>query len=189
MKKDIQELQAECSILWLDFNNCKAHFPYLSPDMKGRTRFKTAPYYLNQGFSIELAFSRGLSDEDINRINRVSSWLNKNFIIRLYAFLDFFGVIRRANQTSEGSKIDFTLQGAEHINIVRRLRHCFAHSSGEYDPENEDHQKTVMLIKNTLGISIDGLTDWPISIDTVLKPLLDGCISYANQINVASGST
>lgn len=180
MKKNMQELSAVGEILWRDFNNCKAHFPYVPPDAKGAKVVKTAPFYIRQGFNIEIVFSEGLSEEDIERINQISHWLNQNFIIRLCAVLESFGVI----STAKAGQINFSLEGAEHVNIVRRLRNCFAHSSGRYDPKDKKHGKTMKLIADELGISINGLTDWPISIDTVLKPLYDGCIRYAMQKSI-----
>lgn len=139
---------------------------------------RTAPYYIAQGFDIELTFSEGISEEGIKRINGISRWLNENFVIRLCAILESFRVI---SSSALSNRIDFDVEGAKHVNIVRRLRHCFAHSSDRYDPTNKDHRKTMVLIGETLNIQTDGLTDWPISIDTVLRPLYEGCIKYARQ--------
>jgi hypothetical protein len=181
MEKDIEGLRATCEILWRDFNNCKAHFPYVPLEAKGAKRVRTAPFYIAQGFDVEFMFNKGISEEGIKRINQIGHWLNQNFVIRLCAVLESFGVIAGSTQTTVHRRIDFGLEGAEHVNIVRRLRNCFAHSSGRYDPKDPEHQKTLKLISHTLGIPVDGLTDWPISIDTVLKPLYDGCIKYAMQ--------
>jgi hypothetical protein len=181
MKKSVEEFVAACETLWRDFNNCKAHFPYVSPEAKGEKLVGTAPYYIAQGFNVQFFFSEGISEEDIKRINKISHWLNQNFIIRLCAILESYGVISTAGTSNQ---IDFNIEGAKHVNLVRRLRHCFAHSSGRYDPNNNKHRETMGFINETLGVSTEGITDWPISINTVLRPLYEGCIKYAMQKNV-----
>ena len=175
MGKDLEDLIEACKALWHDFNNCKAHFPHVSPSAKGARVVHTAPYYITQGFDISFEFSQGISEDGIKKINKISHWLNQNYVIRLCAILESFGIL------SNSTKINFDLEGSEHVNIVRRLRNCFAHSTGRYDPTNNDHITTMELIRDKLGVSIDGLSDWNISIDTVLKPLYDGCIKYASQ--------
>jgi hypothetical protein len=184
MKKDIGQLRETCETLWRDFNNCKAHFPHVPPEMKGAKFVETAPCYIAQGFNVTFEFSDGISEEGIKRINQISHWLNQNFIIRLCAVLESFGIIASSTLTNGPNKIDFNLEGAKHVNVVRRLRNCFVHTSGRYDPTDYDHRKTMKLISDTLGTPVDGLTDWPISINTVLKPLYDGCIKYAIQKSV-----
>ena len=178
MSEDIAKLKEACETLWRDFNNCKAHFPYVPLEAKGLKRVRTAPFYIAQGFNVEFMFSEGISEEGIKRINQIGHWLNQNFVIRLCAILESFKVF------SNSISIDFSIHGSYHINIVRRLRHCFAHSSGRYNPNNKDHRDTMRFISETLGIDVDGLTDWPISIDTVLRPLYDGCIKYAIKRSV-----
>jgi hypothetical protein len=177
MGKDITNLQGACKALWLDFNNCKAHFPYVPLAAKGAKKVRTAPFYIEQGFDIEFYFSKGISEEGIQRINQIGHWLNQNFIIRLCAILESFEVISKA----ETNKIDFKFEGAKHVNIERRLRNCFVHSSGRYDPTDKNHKKTMQLIHDKLGVLTDGVADWPISIDKVLKPLYKGCVKYARQ--------
>jgi len=61
----------------------------------------------------------------------------------------------------------------ELINVLSRIE-------GELDflKEQKDRHK---LMKDKLGISIDGCTDWPLSIDTVIQPLFEGCIKYVKE--------
>ena len=175
MGKDLSDLLEALDILWKDFNNCRAHFPYIQEDAVGATSAQTAPYYVAQGFNISFVFSEGLSKEGILKINQIGHWINQNFVIRLCALLESYHVL------SNSIKIDFDIDGAEQINIVRRLRNYFAHSSGKYHPEDEDHKKTIELIRDNIGVSIDGRTEWPLSIDAVLSPLYEGCVKYSKQ--------
>ena len=136
---------------------------------------RTAPYYIKQGFDITFVFSEGVSAEGIDRINEIGHWISQNFVVRLCALLESFSVL--SNKIS----IDFNLDGANHVNIVRRLRHNFAHSSGRFHPNDSDHQKTMKLMQDYLGISIENLSAWPLAIDTVLEPLFEGCKEYAKN--------
>jgi hypothetical protein len=175
MNKNCDDLLESLESLWNSFNNCKAHFPYIPENAVGIKSADTAPYYIKQGFNISFVFSDGLSKEGILKINQIGHWINQNFIIRLCALLESYHVL------SNSINIDFCIDGAEHINIVRRLRNYFAHSSGKYDPEDKDHIKTIELIRNHIGISIDNRTEWPLSIKAVLEPLYEGCIRYSKQ--------
>ena len=77
--------------------------------------------------------------------------------------------------------INFHLNGAEYLNIVRRLRNRFAHSSGRLNPDDKEDLKTMELMRVNLKISIDGRTDWSLAINTVLEKLLEGCRLYVKE--------
>ena len=171
MTNNIREFIKTCETLWSDFPATKAN-------AIGQMTIRTAPYYIQQGFDISFQFNQPLSEQSIFKINQISHWLNQNFVIRLCAVLEYYGII------SNSKKIDFELEGAGHVNILRRLRNCFVHSSGKYNSEDKDHRKTLELIRNKLKISIDEPTNgvWPIMIDKVLRPLHSGCITYSLHI-------
>ncbi len=175
MNDEIEDLLAAIDILWKNFNNCKSHFPYMKKEAKGAKEVKTALYYINQGFDVRFVFSEGISEEGIKKINEVGHWINQNVIIRLCAILESYHII------SNTTEINFDLEGAEQVNISRRLRNCFTHSSGRYKADNKEHRKTLKLMKDHLGISIDECKDWPLSIDTVIQPLFEGCSKYVRE--------
>lgn len=175
MAKNLDELLEALDTLWNSFNNCRAHFPYIPEDAVGIKSANTAPYYVAQGFNISFVFSEGLSKEGIVKINQIGHWINQNFIIRLCALLESYQIL------SNSIKIDFNLDGAKHINIVRRLRNYFAYSSGRFNSENNNHNETIDLIRDHIGISIDNRAEWPLSINAVLRPLYEGCVNYSKQ--------
>jgi len=164
-----------CTTLWRNFNNCRSHFPSMTPDLIGKKEILAAPFYISQGFNVKFIFDQGFSKADMNSINQIAHWLNQNFIIRLYAILNCFHLI------SDNIDIDFSAAGAVELNIVRRLRNCFSHSSGRFDSQNQYHVDTMKMIHEKLNIEIDSLADWPLSINTILKPLMDGCVKYASS--------
>ena len=175
MERDLDRLLDALDTLWYDFNNCRAHFPYIPENAVGIKSADTAPYYVAQGLRISFVFSEGLSNDGLLKINRIGHWINQNFVIRLCALLESYHIL------SNTVAIDFDMDGAEQVNIARRLRNCFAHSSGRYNPEDKDHVKTMELIRDHIGVPLGDRAEWPISIDAVLKPLYEGCKSYSKQ--------
>ena len=178
MSDETNELLEAIGILWKNFNNCRAHFPFIPKEAKGVMEARTAPYYIHQGFDVKFVFSEGISEEGIEKINEVGHWINQNAIIRLCAILESFHIM------SNTIGINFDLDGAEQLNIARRLRNCFVHSSGRYKADDNEHRRTLNLMKDKLGISIDGCTDWPLSIDTVIQPLFEGCSKYVRETSI-----
>jgi hypothetical protein len=175
MGSNNDELLREIHTLWINFNNCKAHFPYMQIEAKGAKEVRTAPYYIEQGFDIKFIFTKGITENGINKINAIGFWINQNAIIRLCAILESFHII------SKDIAIDFALDGAGHVNIVRRLRNYFVHSSGKLRVDDKKHRKTLEIMKDAIGVSINEYEDWPLSISTVIQPLFEGCIKYVKE--------
>jgi len=174
-EKNLDNLIEALDILWKNFNNCRAHFPCVPEDSVGVKSALTSPFYLRQGFNISFVFSAGISSEQIAKINQIGHWINQNFIIRLCALLESYNIF------SETVKIDKSIKGSWHIDIVRRLRHYFAHSSGRYHSNDKRHLETMKSICEKFGYSIALQEDWPLPIDTVLKQLYEGCVDYAKM--------
>ncbi|MFC1490680.1 hypothetical protein ACFL6K_05675 [Candidatus Latescibacterota bacterium] len=172
MSGKTDELVAAIDILWENFNYCKSHFPYMQDEKEGAKNVKTAPNYVTQGADISFEFPKGISAEAITMNNEVDKWINENFIVRLCDILESYRII------SKKIKVNFILDGAEEMSITRRLRHALVYSSGIYNSEDKGHCLTMELMKDKLGISIEGLTEWDLSVDTVLTPLYEGCRKY-----------
>lgn len=172
-----EDLVEALNILWSNFNNCRAYFPAVKSEDKGEKQLRTAPIYIKQGFDVSFVFNDGISEKEINKINEIGHWINQNFIIRLCALLESHHILSNDNKI----KIDFNLKGAEHIDLVRRLRNYFAHSSGKFHPEKDEHVTTVRVLKKVLSISDFNTNEFPLPIDTVLEPLFKGCKLYAKK--------
>jgi hypothetical protein len=175
MKTEIDQIYEEIDILWKNINHCRGYFPCVSDESVGAKVLLTPPYYQDQGINIIHSFEDPLTVEKKNEINEVGHWINQNFIIRLCALMESFHML------SKGIDINFHLNGSEHLNIVRRLRNRFAHSSGRFNPDDKEDLKTMKLMRDNLNISIDGRTDWPLAISTVIEKLLEGCRLYVKE--------
>ena len=46
MTQDANEILEGMDVLWRNFVNCRAHFPYVPNDMIGQTAAQTSPFYV-----------------------------------------------------------------------------------------------------------------------------------------------
>jgi hypothetical protein len=151
-------------------------FPSMKDDMIGKDKFRTA------GSDVTYVFSRPLKKPDIDSFNAVGHWVNESFIVRLFASL-------QGNHIVSGP-IDRKLSGGEHVNIVKRLRDKIAHKScrNNYNPSDNEEKKLFHDIVNLYkikGVDPERASQYPLSIDTVLLPMTEGCIAY---VQARSGS-
>lgn len=171
---EVRKCLEEMDILKNNFTNCRAFFPNMTEENVGATNLITAPFYIRQGFNITFQFSSSLTKEEIQKNNDIAHWINQNFIIRLSTLLESYHVF------SNKININQTIEGWEAVDLVRRLRHKFAHSSGRYNSKNNDNKKLMELIISYLKLELNtnNLQEFPVSIDSVLYPLFDGCKKY-----------
>ena len=164
---------------WNGFFKCRSHFPLITEDHIGVKTIPISPYYMRGGHKVEIRFDCAIDKKMYLEMLSTGHWINQNFIVRLCATLESFQVI----STDKKVKIDHDLDGATHVDIVRRLRHRIAHSSGRFDPENKKDCKTLAAMNDILSRDYkpEGRTEWPMAIDFVLTPLRDGCIKYVKS--------
>jgi hypothetical protein len=130
------------------------------------------------GGNLAFHYPDGITREEITRIRRIGHLMNQNFVIRLYAILEDHEVIKSKKEICESPS------GGEAVYIVRKLRNVFGHSGGKYDGKDKEHVKLLRRLDDLIGSSYssENCTDWPLLINTVLKPLRDGCVDYINSI-------
>lgn len=156
-------------------------FPYLDENAIGKKTFNTAPYFKNLGLNVTFEFNQELERGDVDMINSIGHWINQNYIIRIYSLLEANEIL------SDEKKIDQKIDGWKEVDLIRRLRHKFAHSSGRYNPQNKDSKKLYEEIVshfNLTGVKAsEEATEFPLSIDKVLEPLTEGCKKYISNLD------
>jgi len=172
MSQDLKAILREMDVLWQNFMICRAHFPAVDDTTIGHTEVKTAPFYEKYGLEIYFSFGEPLTKDRQSKINDIGHWINQNFVIRLYALLESHHVL------SKEINIDFKIDGSDDVDLIRRLRNYFAHSSGKYDPSNYRHVETLEKMGEYLDKEIQGIQDFPLPINTLLEPLFNGCKRY-----------
>lgn len=176
MRHQTEDILDAISVLWDGFFKCRSHFPMVKRDVIGSKIIPIEPYYVRGGHSVTIVFDFPIDDEMYDQMLAIGHWLNQNFIVRLCATLESFQVI----STNPKIRINHDLEGAKYVEIVRRLRHRIAHSSGRFNPDKKDDRKTLEVMNEMLNrdYKVDGRNSWPLAIDFVLIPLRDGCIEY-----------
>ena len=129
----------------------RAAFPYMEDSLYGHKQFRTPPYYRQFGIDIVFCFTAPLKQEDITRLNAIGLWISQNFIIRLYAFLEYHGII-----PPEGKgRLKQDLDGFDEIEILRRLRKIFAHTSGRYKAGDSEEKMLYTRIVEFFSLQVE----------------------------------
>jgi hypothetical protein len=180
MKYTSDEVIKAIDDVWNGFFKCRSHFPLITKEHIGGNTIPITPYYMRGGHSVEIRFGCIIDQAMFNEMLATGHWINQNFIVRLCATLESFQII----STDKKIKTNHDLDGASHVDIVRRLRHRIAHSSGRFDPESKKDCKTLEVMNEILGrdYKAEGRTEWPLAIDFVLTPLRDGCSRYVRNL-------
>jgi hypothetical protein len=175
---DSSDVLNEMDILLEKYLRLRAYFPYMPKSMIGKTEFHTAPIY-SKALNLDIAFvlDRPLTENDIENNNQIAGFTNQNFIIRLCSLLEVHHVLKYATE------VDRTIAGCEDAHLVRQLRNRFAHSSGKPDLSDKDDRKLFDRLNGHLKLNppeyIENAKDFPLNIDTVIRPLFLGCKMYA----------
>lgn len=147
-------------------------FPYMPDDAVGKSSFATGSFYRERGHDASINFGRPLSETERAAWNSIGHWMNQNFIVRLWSILDESGQAH--------PKIDKNVDGADEVDIIRRLRNKYGHSSGACNPSDPEDRKLKNRIIDHFGLSEADFADedFPIPIDKVLMPLAQGTKRY-----------
>ncbi len=165
IKSLLVEIDRQKNIL----DRLKAFFSYMEEGVIGSSGVRCGEYYRSKGLDVFLQFSRPITKEDVIKNNEISRWLNESFIIRLFALIESQKIY---------SKIDMNMEGSDEIDILRRLRRILAHSLGKYHSNNSDQRKLVNRIITHMGLKIKEPVEFPLDIDKVIDPLIEGCKKY-----------
>ena len=180
--KNIDSLLEQIDLQYRYLLNTRSVFPYMNDSAVGKNNFRTAPFYRTEGFDVFFSFNRHLNENDINRIRSIGHWINENYLIRLCALLESYDIIPKENKGS----IDKDLEGNDEIDILRRLRNQFAHTSGRYNSEDPEerrlYERIVTHFKVELAKNPSEATKYPISIDLVIKPITEKCKKYISAL-------
>jgi hypothetical protein len=158
--------------IWQYHLNVRSHFPFARKEHLGKQIIESSPYYANHGYIIKYDYGKELENDDIVRINKLSNWLNQNVLIRLYALMNYNDFV------GEKIKIDKSRNGWKELDLLRRLRNLFAHTDGSYNSEDEEQSILVEELKSHFSLEQDTFDHFPISIDSVIEPIFEGCKAY-----------
>lgn len=169
------ELLNDIEDLWSNFLQVRAAYPYARPTHIGQTFIESAPFYRQRGLNLRLEFGRQLTADDVEKLQELGYWINQSVIIRLYALLEYYGVV------SETIRINTNLEGHEEVDILRRLRKYFTHT-GKYNETDKDQKKLFDRIVSHFKLETHDTDRFPISIDTVITVIYNKIKRYIELI-------
>lgn len=169
----LNELLIEIDNLWKKLTLCRAYFPHTPKDLVGASGLFAAPYYDQYGHKVSMYSDAPLTQDDVSRMNEVGHHMNQNFIIRLLALLDSRSIL--------SDNIDQELTGWNDLDILRRLRNVFAHTTGKLDTGDPKQVRLNKRINEYYNLSLTDPDDFTLSIDTVLQPMFEGCKGYVKS--------
>lgn len=164
--------------LWRSFFLSRALFPRMDESLADHAATQWTPpdFYSKSPYRLVI-MKEPITRLDVQQNNETAHWLNENFLVRLYALLEVYGI----------AKVDAPdAHGYDEYRIVRRLRHKLAHgSTGRYDnSEPSDRDALARLVRSCPSFTppdkYGGRFD--LSISDVLWPLVVGVRRYAADV-------
>lgn len=161
---------------WRKLMQLRSAFPYGRKRHVGQTVIESPGYYSSRGFQVKIEFANPLTENDVQLLTDLGYWVNQNFIIRCCAILEAGGVLTK----DKNRPINFTLPGAEDLNILRKLRNRFAHTAA-FNPKSDGDRDLYGMVMNRykFSVTVQQPTDRiPLPIDQVLEPMLGAVMKY-----------
>lgn len=157
---------------------------YVKKDYVGKDEISWGSSIPSGWFDINFKFSNKLTTESINELNRLSEYLNQNFIVRLHSLLEYEGI------KNKKSNIDISLEGHEMIELLHYLRKEFAHKTGVFSASDKDSITLRARLLKTFNIDEKEVlpNQFPLDKNRVILPLVEGIKTYVklyyNKINL-----
>jgi hypothetical protein len=134
--------------------------------------YESPSFYKFNGFSFKVKLQEIKSERWLESSKGVGTWLNQNYVIRLYGILD-------------SKSIRKILPKPEVIDLLEILRmNVGAHSTGNRVSKKSQLKKATQIINKLFDINTDihKVEDYNLSIDTVLEPMKTKVIEYLESL-------
>ncbi|MHA2219418.1 MAG: hypothetical protein ACXACY_26200 [Candidatus Hodarchaeales archaeon] len=158
--------------VWTVTVKSRALCPYVDKSAVGIKGYHSPPWYRAHGAYYFVNLAKPLTERDVNELIEIGSFINRSFIISMFAILEAHGVVPYRVEP------DRTKPGGDHVQLTKWLRNRFAHGEWEYDASNQDHVETRDLLAKLFPCAGEGEPRFVVSIDSVLEPLKNGVLEY-----------
>ena len=179
---DMTEVVEKIKAMWEMFVGCRSKFSAMPPEVIGAEVLETGAYYRVRGHNVEFHYPGGVTEDIRKREGVATQWLNESYIVRMISLLNYYRVLE--------PNIDTDLVGAEDVNLSRRLRGIFCHTSGRYDKDDREEKKLFTRLVAQYGLSGEDPTvksEFPLPIDTILEVMTEGCVRYIEAVAEKKG--
>jgi hypothetical protein len=147
---------------------------YIGEQHNGKNQINWNATIPSQTIRINYNFPRQITDETRFELNKLSEYLNQNFIVRLHSLLEYEKI------KDDNNKIDTTLEGYEMLEVIHFLRIQFAHKDGVYNPNNEKARILRERLFRVFNIHPDESlpNQFPLDKNRVILPIVEGVKKY-----------
>ncbi|MFO7445170.1 MAG: hypothetical protein R6W90_02340 [Ignavibacteriaceae bacterium] len=149
------------------FVESRAAFPYYSLDGQ-------PPLISGSRTSIFIHPPTPMTNNDKIYRNNIAHFQNQNFLVRLFAVLQYHGVY---------NNFDKSLPGATGLDILKRLRNEFGHGLGLYNPKNQRDRKLMKDIIDHFTFEKKGYLDYPLNKDILIKGIISESKIYIKELS------
>jgi len=170
----VETILKELDILFEYHKNVRMLTPYIPGDFDNiEGKLYTSKNSENSRFKLKPIFrlAQKMTKGEILEVNRMTDQLNQNFVIRICAFLEYYGFVKKDEKSKGKNAIDQNLKGWEAVDLIRRLRNYFAHTTGRLNSNDKEHMKTLKVLCDKFGLNqaeYIKLEQFPLSIDVVI---------------------
>jgi len=171
-QKEINEICNEIEMQWEYHLMTRAVF---HSKISESDDYSSPSFYSSRGFDIQVKLPNKKSESFQRAAKGIGSWLNQNYVIRLYGILDSKQIMKIGKEDSDIIKL---------INILRM--NIGAHSTGRKVSKKDDLDKATRLINNlfNLVLSVDVIKSYVLSVDSVLEPMKNKTMEYVKSLEI-----
>lgn len=175
--KTLDELIAKIDTLYKIHLSTRGILQYISEKKLGESELNWGSNITSGWIDIRFSFMNPITEETRMELNRMSDYMNQNFIIRLHSLLEYEEI------KGEKIKIDKSLKGHKMIEIIHFLRKQFAHKPGDFNPSDSASLTLRNRIFEEFEINPEESlpNQFPLDKNRVIKPIVMGTISYVTE--------
>ncbi|MBL1233820.1 MAG: hypothetical protein COA31_013955 [Flavobacteriales bacterium] len=179
--KHADDLNAKIDELYGMFRAVRWIIQYVGPKYEGQKVVKWKSRIPSNEILVTYNFDKPINEETRSELNKISEYENQNFIVRLYALLQYEGLFNKG--------IDKSLEGHQHVSFLENLRHQFAHKPGKFNPKNKKSNKLRLDLFEFYKINPDdSLPDqFPLPKDIMIHPMVNGVKNYVKHFYEEEG--
>jgi hypothetical protein len=150
---------------------------YVGSNRIGETELLWGARVKKEWIDLHYNFQNPINETTRASLNRLSEFMNQNFIVRLHSLLEYEGVKTKKVQ------IDKSLKGHDMIEIIHFLRIQYAHRHGDFDPSDKASVELRDRLFATFKIDpADSLpTQFPLDKNKVIQPIVEGTKEYVRE--------
>jgi hypothetical protein len=156
--------------VYAKFRSSRAYFPYIRES--DLTKTLPPPFTIFNDIEIQIKYNHPIDEIFRDYNNSIGHFLNQNFLLRLFAVLQYHGIYDGFDKTRY-----------KKLQILKQLRNEFGHGLGTYNPTSPKDKKLMKNIVTEFNLPDIDYSDFPISIDTVINEIVNESLRCVTELS------